>query len=57
MDSGFDALVTFHMDVGILKSQDSLPFHLYSKLYVWVDTFQVFSKAFSVVTFQLGGKF
>ena len=52
MDSGLDAQGIFHMDMGILKNQDSLPFHFYGTLYEWVDAVQVFSEAFSVVTVQ-----
>ena len=53
VDSGFDAQVIFHMDLGILENQDPIPFHFYGKLYVRVDAVQVFSEAFSVVTVQL----
>ena len=53
VDSGLDAQVIFHMDMGILKNQDPIPFHFYGKLYVRVDAVQVFSEAFSVVTVQL----
>ena len=53
VDSGLDPQVIFHMDLGILKNQESLPIHFYSKLYVRVDDVQVFSEAISVVTVQL----
>ena len=52
VDSGLDAHVIFHMDLGILENQDSLPIHFYGKLYVRVDAVQVFSEVLSVETVQ-----
>ena len=53
VDSGLDVQVIFHMDLGFLKNQDPIPIHFYGKLYVRVDSPQVFSEVFSVVAVQL----
>ena len=55
VDSGLDAAVIFHVDLGmILNSHDSLPSHFYGTFYLRVDTVQVFSETVSVVTVQVG---